>query len=149
MKTYIYLFCLYFLFLSGCALKSGTYDPDVLPNPGVRFGERSIEEKNLEAIETNVIEVCSKKGCWVKLAPPEILKHTGFLLGRFTNSEFAPPSELKNKPVKIFGRYTRQRYSPATQKEILAEIGLGEMANQVGHQPVERMEFEIFQLEVL
>ena len=137
------------LLLSACALKSGTYDTSVEPREGVVFGEKSVDPKLNEMIESKVIEVCSRSGCWVKLEPPEILKHTGFLLGRFKNKEFTPPSTLKGKTVKIIGRYVRQRYSPHTQKEILTEIGLEKLANQVTNQPVERMEFEIMALEIL
>jgi hypothetical protein len=137
------------LLLSACALKSGTYDSSVEPKEGVVFGEKAVDPKLNEVIESKVIEVCARSGCWVKLVPPEILKNTGFLLGRFKNKEFSPPSSLKGKSVRIIGRYIRQRYSPSTQKEILTEIGLENLASQVANQPVERMEFEIMALEIL
>ena len=136
--------------ISACALHRGTYNSNTTPNKGVVFGESSIlGNEKLETVETEVLDVCAKKGCWVKLAPPESLKHLGYVLARFKNKEFSAPVDLKGKQVKVSGRFVRRRYSPASQKEFLNESGAKEAASQVQNQIVERMEIEVSTMEVL
>lgn len=137
------------LLMLGCAHKSATYDAAVVPSKGVVYGEAVNPTEKLEIIESPVLDVCAKKGCWLKLEPPEGLKHTGYLLARFKNESFVVPSELKGKRVKLLGKYIRRRYSPASQRDLLTEVGLVDGGAPASNQPVERMEFEISTLEVL
>lgn len=77
---------------------------------------RSQSDGRTQVVRAKVVDVCQKKGCWMKVqGPREPIRVT------FEGYSFFVPLELKGREVVMKGRYVLYRESVAEQKHLLED----------------------------